>query len=279
MFRKDEEARIEWSLESVAFCATRQIEILEAAATMLKPSGTLVYSTCTFSPEENESVIDQFLTRHPEWRIQPIPHKPGYEAGRPYWTGSGNPYLEQAVRLLPNRLRGEGLFIACLVKHGEEPSNYLNPTTKKAKKDIELFASIPMVNTFIKEHTHLPSDWIQEERLIRFGTHLYLLPDEHFPLHNLKIVRAGLHLGEIKKNRFEPSHSLAIALKLEDFKEFLNLSLEQRELTSYLKGETLQVDSAVKGWVGVLVDGFPLGWGKASGGIVKNHFPKGLRWL
>jgi hypothetical protein len=110
-----------------------------------------------------------------------------------------------------------------------------------------------------------------------FGDHLYIVPEDMVSLKGLKVVRPGWHLGTFKKNRFEPSHALALSLKPQDVKQYINLDSSSTDIHSYLRGEPISCGGQ-KGWTLVLVDGYPIGWGKASNRILKNHYPKGLRW-
>lgn len=281
MFRKDEDARAEWSLQAVQQCSQRQMELLDDAAVLLKPGGRLVYSTCTFAPEENEHVIEQFLQRHPDWTLIPIEHLHGWQPGRPVWSESKNPHLVNTARLWPHHVNGEGHFIALLEKGvAETPIHIPNRKEKRSKHkaskaDAAHNEAIAYFQQFYKATIR---DWeVDSEHLMLFGTHLYLLPSTAPSIEQIKVLRAGLHLGEVKKNRFEPSHSLALALKAKQTKHAIDLQAGQSEIAAYLRGETITANTAHNGWCLVLVDGYPLGWGKASQGIVKNHYPKGLR--
>lgn len=279
MFRKDENARLEWSPQSVQVCSARQSDLLEHAAILLKPGGRLVYSTCTFSPEENEQVIEQFLLRHPDWSLLPISKEHGLSSGNPNWGLENHPELAKTARLWPHLLTGEGHFIALLEKGGDHRLVSHDNRSKMKKRDTKLAEAIHLFKIFADDTlnescNHTLSDW---ERLILFGAHLYLLPKNAPSLDQLRVVRAGLHLGEVKKNRFEPSHSLALALEANDFNQTLSLAANDAQLTAFLQGEALSVNANISGWIGVLVDRYPIGWGKASNGILKNHYPKGLR--
>lgn len=278
MFRKDAEARLEWSAKQVAACAMRQNHLLDIAAMMLKPGGKLVYSTCTFSPEENEEVIVQFLERHPEWRIIPVARHAGYDKGMPNWASPREESIADTVRLWPHHLKGEGHYIALLQKSGE-PKDPLRQHAKVKSKASTLIEARRLFITFMETYLNLSWQDFDSGEMILFGAHLYLLPQKNLSWQKLKVLRAGLHLGEIKKNRFEPSHALAMALRADDFKQTVNYPADGQEIASFLRGESLSASPQLKGWTGVLVDGFPLGWGKASDGVLKNHYPKGLRIL
>lgn len=290
MFRKNENACEEWSLENVALCAKRQLEILECAADMLRPGGRMVYSTCTFSPEENEGTISRFLHRHPEFHVVPVKRYEGMTAGRPEWIPEGtdgtavsgegrkNSDSEQiqkeirdTIRLFPHRIRGEGHFVAVLEKEGVVSENYRGycsggiqkTITGKEGKEFERELSEIL---FIK----LP------KRMIRFGEQLYLVPEDMPSIQGLHVLRPGLHLGTIKKNRLEPAHALALAMKKKQVKHSFDLKSEGPEIRAYLSGQTFPAEGE-KGWYLITVDGYSIGWGKLAGAVMKNHYPKGLR--
>lgn len=246
MFRKNEEAIKEWSPENVEMCAERQDGILEIAAAMLHPGGRIVYSTCTFSEAENEGSVERFLKNHPEFQ------------------------LKKMERIWPHKVKGEGHFAAVLIKDGVYGNEKRYGSFGPAK-------TLPEKN--FKEYTEFKRDYLRKELnggLICFGDQLYLLPEEAPSLQGLRVLRAGLHLGTMKKNRFEPGHALALSLKEEDFVDSINLTLESGDPIKYLSGQTFQTDKA-NGWKLILIEGYSAGFGKAASGILKNHYPKGLR--
>lgn len=260
MFRKNDNAGEEWSEENVALCAERQDGILDYAATMLKPGGRLVYSTCTFAPAEDEGSVSRFLETHPDF------------------------CLEKEERLMPHKIKGEGHFLAVLHREGGQLSSATTAGTEKSLtlKDCREFLD------FAKEALTIPAEELTEGKiLLRFGEQLYLAPAETPSLRGLKVLRPGLHLGTVKKNRFEPSHALALFLKKEQVVNGINLAGDGTAVRKYLEGQTLTIgagcdvemaDAALpKGWCLVCVDGYSLGWGKAAGAVLKNHYPKGLR--
>lgn len=270
MFRKNPEAASEWSLANVKNCAARQSEILDNAAEMLVPGGKIVYSTCTFSPEENEQVIASFLEQHPEFELiqKDVPE---FDHGRPDWANH-MPQLAFTFRLWPHHLHGEGHFAAILQKKGSRPAHTSGKTAGlKDKNQLRLwqeFASTVLTPDM--------NDFLQQGNLILFGDQLYRLPEDAPSLEHLKVLRAGLHLGTFKKNRFEPSHALALFLGIQDVKTSISLSLADPSTSMFFNGETINCDTQ-KGWCLVCIEGFSAGWGKASGGVLKNHYPKGLR--
>ena len=296
MFRKNEEAYTEWSPENVQMCADRQDEILEAAATMLLPGGRMVYSTCTFAPLENECAIARFLQKYPDFTVKDVfstgmqPEREsllemGMQPGNPEWAGAEMGVLDEnmkeqlrrSIRLFPHKIKGEGHFVAVLEKNGtmSEASDKIlsrngveKTVTIKDCKEYEAF-----LKTEIKADRLLQT---QKAPYLRFGDQLYQIPEQMPGLKGLKVLRPGLHLGTILKNRFEPSHALALALRPEEVTHTWNLDGSSAEATSYLKGGTFPAEGE-KGWYLITVDGYSIGWGKLAGGIMKNHYPKGLR--
>ena len=275
MFRKNEIAGEEWSEENVRLCAERQDGILESAAAMLRPGGSLVYSTCTFAPAENEGSISRFLSRHPEFSLKKIDKTPFGEGcdGRADFVEAPAQQIADTLRLWPHRVKGEGHFAALLVKAGEAEAEYKRMPVKgwaAAVPEKTLGAYGEFAAEALLDGRQLPGNYI------RFGENLYLVPEEMPALKGLKVLRPGLHIGEEKKNRFEPSHALALALSPREVKHVWNLTSEGKEADAYLRGQTFPAEGE-KGWYLICVDGFSVGWGKLAGGIMKNHYPKGLR--
>ena len=276
MFRKNPEAVNEWSPNQVLVCAKRQSEILENAAQMLMPGGSLVYSTCTFSREENEDVIIQFLSAHSDFILE--------EKDAP-WFETSLLNEDGAYRLWPHKLKGEGHFVAVLRKAGSINLSEEDSLVSRKKKS-KTFLTKEKLKYFQEFLEQTMSDevanWIEPERLVEFGEQLYLLPKGCPDLSGIHVVRAGLHLGEFKKNRFEPSHALAITLSIDDVKNYIDLTIEDDRAYSYFMGESIFVNNedklqGKKGWCMVCIDGYSAGWGKIAGGTIKNHYPKGLR--
>lgn len=284
MFRKEEAARSQWSPEHVKACAVRQEEILTNAAVMLKPGGRLVYSTCTFSPEENEQVIEAFLLSHPEFSVEDmISQSPGLCPGRPEWSKTGLSDLTRTFRIWPHKTDGEGHYLAVLKKDGAGTSFSIKKQTKpEYLKDKEV---LKVYSDFLQELLINPHRLLNRKELVLFGEQLYLLPPEMIDLKGIKIIRPGLHMGTLKKKRFEPSHALALYLKKEEVRQWVELPSTGIEIMKYLKGETLHAENLSnlcinkKGWVLVNTHGYSIGFAKFSGGILKNHYPKGLRLM
>lgn len=277
MFRKDPGALADWSLERVDRCMGKQEKILESAHRLLKPGGVLVYSTCTFSPEENEQMIEAFIEKYP-YTLETI-ELPGItDHGRVDWTRKQQQEIAKTLRIMPMTVKGEGHFIAKLIKSTvvtdtiEIKPGYAKSRLKKATR-IEL----QDYNDFAKNNLAAEFSKAFEERLYLLGEHLYAIPEGVVleRIANLKLLRTGLHLGTFKKNRFEPGYALAMALKLSQAKNVCDLTDEELAY-QYLKGEALNLE-ATKGWVLVGYEGYSLGFGKASEGLIKNHYPKGLR--
>lgn len=301
MFRKNPEVRNEWSSDNVSLCARRQSNILNSAAKMLEPGGRLVYSTCTFSPEENEQVIEKFLLEHPEFEMVTPTFLynenlkdtgfedecfrdlewEGFDLGRPSWTLTGMEAVSKAIRIWPHKVKGEGHFVAVLKKNEsitQELSHDSFATGKALQKNYKDYkqnierSKLNFYMDFAKQFLKSFPD----SGFYLFGDHLYIIPEGMISLKGLKAVRPGWHLGTFKKNRFEPSHALALSLNSQDAKQCINLDSSSEDIYSYLKGESIPC-SGQKGWTLVLVDGYPIGWGKASNNVLKNHYPKGLR--
>lgn len=282
MFRKDQEARNQWSQENVAMCAKRQKEILDYAASMLCPGGRMVYSTCTFSPEENEGSIQGFLKRHPEFSVEKTEACKEFDRGRPEWIKGGQEELADTFRIWPHKAEGEGHYLAVLKKEGIAD-------LKRKKQKMPDYVKDPQVKAvwrnFAEEtftETGLKLFGKEEEgHLILFGEQLYLVPKEMPDFKGLKILRAGLHLGSLKKNRFEPSHSLALFLKKSHVKRWVSREAESKDMTAYVWGESLQAfqeESCLgNGWTLVLAGKYSVGWAKKTENTLKNHYPRGLR--
>ena len=235
MFRKDQGAVTEWSEEHVEACAKRQRAILVSAQKALKPGGQLVYSTCSFSPAENEETVAWFLSEYPDFELVEERH------------------------LYPHTCLGEGQYAAKLRRRGSAPKTaYMPPKSDKA----------PLVDAFLREET---TDLAGPLRLLPDGRAL-LLPPLPCPLDGLRLLRAGLLLGEIVKNRFVPAHALAMASGLPLLQR---VELTAFDVLRYLRGETLS--TALSGWCAVTYADLSLGLAKGAAGILKNHLPKGLR--
>lgn len=247
MFRKNDDACNEWSEDNVVMCAKRQDMILDNADIMLRPGGIIVYSTCTFATLEDEGSVERFLQRH------------------------SNYTLEAEHRLWPHKVKGEGHFAAVLKKDEDtKEESYVVGGFEKGINPKECRECVEFIKEYVKE------DILSQGILIRFGDQVYLAPKDTPSLKKLRVLRVGLHLGTMLKNRFEPSHSLALALKPSKVKYAMDFSLKDDEIYNYINGQTFEC-SGDKGWYMISVDGYSIGWGKLAGGVMKNHYPKGLR--
>jgi NOL1/NOP2/sun family putative RNA methylase len=277
MFRKSEAARREWTPALVAGCSLRQSTILGHAARLVRPGGRLVYSTCTFAPEEDEEVLARFLEVHDAFEmVEPAP-RPGFSPGRSEWIVerpgreiAGN--VAAAVRLWPHIGPGEGHFVAVLqrrltIEPVAQPRLW---TPVRLPRPAE-----QAYRAFCAGHlAGVPA----AERLALVGSYLYALPPELPDLSGLRFLHPGWWLGTLKKDRFEPSHALALGVTVREALRSVCLDADSPELRAYLQGGSFR-SSGDDGWLLIAVDGYPLGWGKRVNGTVKSHYPKGLRWM
>jgi NOL1/NOP2/fmu family ribosome biogenesis protein len=229
-------------------CATRQREILHSGAQLVRPGGRLVYSTCTFAPEENEQTVAAFLDSHPDFYPEAV-SAPWFAAGE---NGS--------FRLWPHLLQGEGHFAAVLRRRGDAEVPEVAAKAEKLPKEWLAFAK--------ELDIKLP-----EGKPIMFGRSLYWAPSDLPDISRLKVMRPGLELGEVKKDRFEPAHALALWLR--ECKNMLSLGADSPQLAAYMHGDVVPCDR--RGWCLVCADRYSIGWGKGDGTVLKNHYPKGLR--
>lgn len=420
MFRKNEDAVTNWSPENVRLCADRQDEILDNAASMLAPSGRLVYSTCTFAPDEDEGTIYRFLLRHPEFRVVEVPLYEGMDHGNPSWalidtsdestwtkpdlqdntasTQDDQDYglegcldevktnkeklnkeklnkevadqLANCIRLWPHHLKGEGHFLAVLERVNENSDVDVKINSAKEageqsvsnidqkaptitycpggfQRGIRIEQRNPHDSSYLGEDIYdsdskganvsgniekIDSDFADKKSkkklkakdrrlmdknagraqnkalkggsdlelakklweefagevlsesgmdrlygtLFTFGENVYLAPFLMPSTDRLKVMRPGLHLGTMKKGRFEPSHSLALFLRKEDVKNSYDYPSDSKEIKDFTSGLSLTA-SLDNGWYLILTDGCSLGWAKSDGRRLKNHYPKGLR--
>ncbi len=276
MFRKSPSIMKYWEQYGVDYYNKLQKEIILSAARMLKPGGSMVYSTCTFSPEENEGTVKFLLEQCPEFHtVNPLAagsnEKVSYEGfafGRPDWV-DGTEELKNCIRLWPHRIKGEGHFITLLEKaSGGEGQAPVMGNREKVILSEEGLEFIHKIGLF----ADLANMNLKEGRLC-------LLPEDIPDIKGLRIMRQGLFLGEIKKNRFEPSQALACALKIDAYDPVIRLSADNPSTIKYLKCETIEISGEYKeGWNLVCVDDYPLGWGKLSAGVLKNKYLPGWRW-
>lgn len=310
MFRKDADTIKAWYPEKPEECAKIQKEIVIRAADMLRPGGTMLYSTCTFAPVENEEMIRYLLEQRPEMELLAVPFREGFSAG----LGD----MEKCVRLWPHKMGGEGHFLALLRKREENGILFSNRKDKekvslpeKSREENESFQVDKKYNkknrkyaktgksdktagagnktaqgdgvqrqaleVFLRE---IAWNWKMENMEIRNGQAYYvsgLLPE----ISGIAFLRNGLYLGEVKKDRFEPSQSLAMALSKTEYTAVIDLPWEDERLKHYLRGETIEISEdecqQKKGWQLICVNGYPLGWGKLVNGLLKNKYHAGWR--
>ena len=278
MFRKDDFAIEDWSQDKVDECVAIQRQLIRDAYQMLRAGGMIIYSTCTFTRQENEAIIEGFLGDYPDANLLDMD------------------------RIWPHRDRGEGHFCARITKKADkqgdqeaqdsdllafDKDSHRDSSRESAKKSKKKQKSKAKFNRKNQEYLGLYEDFATDY-LIDGGLRKLLEPglavkEERlhyqpldYDLRGLKVLRSGLFVGEFKKNRFEPAHSLAMALKPSDVKYTLDFANDSDEIRAYLRGESI-VTGQSRGWVLVSVDGVSLGWGKESNGILKNKYPKGLR--
>ena len=270
MFRKSEEAVEDWSDENVALCAERQKEILNNARGLVKPGGYLLYSTCTYSPEENEEAIADFLSKNTDFkltRVKKILEDKTSPALRKYAPNVEN--IEYARRFYPHVSDGEGQFLALLQRDENSPIKqrilYKDETKPLSKQESA------MVSAFFKEAFTAPPCG----KVVKVGDNIVLIAHD-CPIPKNSVFMSGVLLGEIKGTTFFPHHQLFSAYA-HLFKAKENLTRDDARVEKYLAGEEIETSSNIKGWCAVLFEGAALGGGKASSGKIKNHYPKGLR--
>jgi len=304
MFRKSPTMMKSWEQYGVEYYHNLQKEIILYAAKMLKPGGSMLYSTCTFSPEEDEGTISYLLEQCPEFHVvNAIPDKEtqmklglsyeGFDYGRPDWVPNGKEELKHCIRLWPHKIKGEGHFIALLHKNEESknlelvsefPSmNFAGKNRYFLSEEAQLFIQElrdSNQNSFLSEGIAHPRETYSNEQLVVRDEKVYLLPQGLPDLKGLRILRHGLILGEMKKQRFEPSQALANALKSNEYDKIINFNLSDTNVIRYLKGESIEPGGTYEdGWYLVCVEGFPLGWGKIIKNNFKNKYLPGWRWV
>ncbi|NIK77344.1 NOL1/NOP2/sun family putative RNA methylase [Paenibacillus castaneae] len=365
MFRKDESMIAEWEKHSVQRCSTMQRDILRIAGSMLAPGGLLVYSTCTFSPEENEQQIATFLADNPDFQVLKVPNRFGWQPGRPdlvpvtvQLEADRLQSIEGTVRLWPHHIEGEGHYVAVLRREGERPpfeaaAHAASESLQMSSRNVPLGKAVTANGGSLKRESsrnagkqgdkrqdhreerreakrQTKKEWLnagvakplakrdaiertrsEEEanpidlwreqseqfainaaawpgRAVAYGSRIYIQPDELPSLDGLRVVRAGWYVGEAKRGRIEPSHPLAMGLTREEAVRSVNWSSDDPQTLRFLKGETVFASDSditlcegmpLKGYVLVCADGFPIGWGKYAGGMIKNELPAGWRWM
>jgi 16S rRNA C967 or C1407 C5-methylase (RsmB/RsmF family)/NOL1/NOP2/fmu family ribosome biogenesis protein len=307
LFRRNPAAAAQWRPGHVPGSAERQRGLLADAARLVRPGGVLVYSTCTFAPEENEQQVAGFLAANPSWELLPIPMHPGFAPGRPDWSPGGPPELSRTVRLWPHHLRGEGHFIAKLARPAGSPgdgdlaappgesgslASRGRPPRRGSVADREWEGA--RLSTAHRERvgaggSAAPREVLEAwrgfatealedapEEVSVVGERAYRLADPELAGAGVRLVRPGLLLGRARPGRFEPAHALAMAVGVGAARRVR--PVDDREAAAFVRGETLGWDGPA-GWAVVTWNGWPLGWGRGAGGTLKNHYPKGLRTM
>ena len=278
MFRKDRKMIRAWEEHGPEFFSKIQRSIITQAAQMLKPGGMLLYSTCTFSPEENEQTIEYLLREYPEFELCEIAGYDGFSQGIPSAVEPSDERLLQTVRIFPHLMDGEGHFLALLKKCGPETPGAEEGT---AAEYASAGRRTPLPDE-LTEFLTLISRELAPERMDIRADKVYYMPEDLPLLNGVRFLRTGLLLGELKKKRFEPSQALAMNLKKNEYKKCIDLPVSDGRVIKYLKGETLDVSDLAapteKGWYLFCVDGYPLGFGKLAGQTLKNKYLPGWRW-
>ena len=257
MFRKNKEVLNDWTYNKVLSLSNTNKQLIMQAYNCLKKDGIMVYSTCTFTKEEDEEVI-QYLLDNTNASVINIDMREGFHES----------FIKGAIRLYPFLFKGEGHFI-CLIKCNDDHEEKISFYNKKAsKKDIELYRQFEDENLNIK----------LEGNFIKMGDELHFIKEDYFCLDKIKLLRNGLHLGTIKKERFEPNHAFAMYLKKEQVKRYVSYDHNSVDAINYLKGMTLET-SKEKGYVLICINDISVGWGKDDTRIIKNLYPKGLRMM
>lgn len=272
MFRKDRKMVRAWEEHGPEYFSKIQRSIVTQAAQMLRPGGMMLYSTCTFSPKENEQTIEYLLQEYPEFEICEMEGYEGFSEGIPAAAEKQDEALRRTVRIFPHRMKGEGHFLALLRKGGENGVTRGTSSGTRGKK------LPPELEEFLGDVDRRMDPAQIDVR----GGKVYYMPEDLPDLKGIRFLRTGLLLGELKKNRFEPSQAFAMNLKKEEYRRTLDLQAQDPRVIRYLKGETLDVDDLTspkeKGWYLVCVDGYPLGFGKLVNQTLKNKYLPGWRW-
>ncbi|MBQ4282604.1 MAG: RsmB/NOP family class I SAM-dependent RNA methyltransferase, partial [Lachnospira sp.] len=271
MFRKDNKLIKAWEKNGPDFYAKIQRDIVLLGADMLKPGGKMLYSTCTFSRLEDEETIRHLLKERPEMHLTDIPWYDGFCHGYTDDAELASMQMDKTVRIFPHKMEGEGHFIALLEKDMDANEDYhapRKPFNVKLADELKNFINSLDYEIDVKDIT------VRDDKV-------YVIPKEMTEDSGLRIMRGGLLLGELKKNRFEPSQALAMVLKKSEYKECIDLPVSDDRVIRYLKGETIDLPEHTddsNGWKLFCVDGYPLGWGKLNNGSLKNKYLAGWRW-
>ncbi len=265
MFRKDSAMIKNYKKKSKEEYTNIQKNIVDSAIKLLKPSGEMLYSTCTFDIKENEAIIDYLLSNNDNLEILPIDKIDGFSSGIAY---NGNDELKKAVRLYPHRINGEGHFACKIRKLGTDNKIFNYHLKSDIIKNDGFNDFLSLIN------------WNLNGRIFKqINDDIYLLPNISFDTSHIRVLRSGLHLGSVKGKNFAPSQALALALKKDEFRNIINLNIDDERVIKYLKGETIDISdhNYDEGYNLVCVNNYSLGFSKITNGIFKNKIAKG--WI
>lgn len=271
MFRKDDDMVKSYEERGPEYYSEIQKEITDQAVRMLAPGGLLLYSTCTFSRCEDEEIICHILENHQEMELIRLPLFEGASGG----TG-----LDGCIRLFPHKIKGEGHFISLLRKNGGGAERTAAGSRERSRTEPQGKKG-PALPTELTDFFALMNREFDGSRIMIKNDSVYYLPENFVPAKELRYLRTGLLLGELKNKRFEPGQALAMTLHAEDFRQTISWKKEDDRVIRYLKGETISLtpeEGPVKGWCLVCVDGYPLGFAKGTGMALKNKYYPGWRW-
>ena len=271
MFRKDDDMVKSYEERGPEYYSEIQKEITDQAVRMLAPGGLLLYSTCTFSRCEDEEIICHILENHQEMELIRLPLFEG---------ASGGIGLDGCIRLFPHKIKGEGHFISLLRKNGGGAERTAAGSRERSRTEPQ-GKKAPALPTELTDFFALMNREFDGSRIMIKNDSVYYLPENFVPAMELRYLRTGLLLGELKNKRFEPGQALAMTLHAEDFRQTISWKKEDDRVIRYLKGETISLtpeDGPVKGWCLVCVDGYPLGFAKGTGMALKNKYYPGWRW-
>ena len=271
MFRKDDDMVKSYEERGPEYYSEIQKEITDQAVRMLAPGGLLLYSTCTFSRCEDEEIICHILENHQEMELIRLPLFEGASGG----TG-----LDGCIRLFPHKIKGEGHFISLLRKNGGGAERTAAGSRERSRTEPQ-GKKAPALPTELTDFLALMNREFDGSRIMIKNDSVYYLPENFVPAKELRYLRTGLLLGELKNKRFEPGQALAMTLHAEEFRQTISWKKEDDRVIRYLKGETISLtpeEGPVKGWCLVCVDGYPLGFAKGTGMALKNKYYPGWRW-
>lgn len=271
MFRKDDDMVKSYEERGPEYYSEIQKEITDQAVRMLAPGGLLLYSTCTFSRCEDEEIICHILENHQEMELIRLPLFEG---------ASGGIGLDGCIRLFPHKIKGEGHFISLLRKNGGGAERTAAGSRERSRTEPQ-GKKAPALPTELTDFFALMNREFDGSRIMIKNDSVYYLPENFVPAKELRYLRTGLLLGELKNKRFEPGQALAMTLHAEDFRQTISWKKEDDRVIRYLKGETISLtpeEGPVKGWCLVCVDGYPLGFAKGTGMALKNKYYPGWRW-